>query len=306
MYVFFCTLDFIGQACSFSSSFTYSNVIYTISKCQNWRGKIGYATFWCKKNCAKIFTGPLKMVSLNNTCTIHFICQRFDLRCFLWLWLYAILVFTSDRNPSAVSLEVWDFRVLIMNILRLFQCSCLTRTALAFKKPLSELSGKWCSHAVGLFWAFNIFSSYAEIKCMQGWWQIGVPQHNFGLWWLPLLCTELAGLNEVKIASPTGDCWVLWPGRCSSSGECLSVNPSLFSGLCVRTVAFLQLRGFPDRSLRSNELLPKEFVFLNHHFLTGEKKFQLLLLIVNEQTDSPWETNFTHCIPPSVGLRNVL
>lgn len=240
MYVFFCTLDFIGQACSFSSSFTYSNVIYTISKCENWRGKIWYATFWCKK-----FVPNFWHKNLNNTCTIHFICQWFNLWCLLWLWLYAILVFTSDRNPSAMSLEVWDFRVLTMNILCLFQCPCLTRTTLAFKKPLSELSGKWCSHAMGLFWAFGIFSSYAEVKCMQGWWQIGVPQPNFGLWCLPLLCTELAGLNEVKIASPTGDCWVLWPGKCSSSGERLSMNPPLF--FCARTVAFLQLRGISQQ-----------------------------------------------------------
>lgn len=176
MYVFFCTLDFIEQACSFSSSFTYSNVIYTISKCENWRGKIGYATFWCKK-----FVPNFWHKNLNNTCTIHFICQRFNLWCLLWLWLYAILVFTSDRNPSAMSLEVWDFRVLTMNILCLFQCPCLTRTTLAFKKPLSELSGKWCSHAMGLFWAFGIFSSYAEVKCMQGWWQIGVPQQFWSL-----------------------------------------------------------------------------------------------------------------------------
>lgn len=151
------------------------------------------------------------MVSLNNTCTVRFICQCFNLWCFLWLWLYAVLVFIPDKNPSATSLEFLDFRVLIMNNLCLFQCPCLTRTTLAFKNPLSEISSKWCSRAMGLFWVFSIFSSYAEIKCMLGLWQIGVPRHNFGLWWRLLLRTELASQNEVKNALSDGCCdhWVL-------------------------------------------------------------------------------------------------
>lgn len=120
------------------------------------------------------------MVSLSNTCTVYFICQCFNLWSFLWLWLNAILLFISDKNFSALSLEFLDFRVLIMNILCLFQCPCLTRTALAFKSPLSVLSGKWCSHAMGLFCLFSIFSSRAEIKYMQSLWQISVLQHNFG------------------------------------------------------------------------------------------------------------------------------
>ena len=50
-----------------------------------------------------------------------------------------------------------------------------------------------------------------------------------------------------KMPSPAGGCWVLWPGRCSSSSRCLSVSPSLFSGLCARAVAFLQLRGISQQ-----------------------------------------------------------
>lgn len=144
------------------------------------------------------------MVSLNNTCTVCFLCQCSNLWFFLWLWLYAILVFISDKNPSATSLEFLDFGVLIMNILCLFQCPCLTRTALAFKNTLSELSGKWCSHAMGLFWVFSIFSCYAKIKYMLGLWWIGVPLLNFGLWWPLDLCTELGGQNEVKNAPSNG------------------------------------------------------------------------------------------------------
>lgn len=85
------------------------------------------------------------------------------LSCFLYL--------TRTTLPS---LEFFDFRVLIMKNFCLFQCPCLTRIVLAFKNSLSELSGKWCSHAMGLLWVFIIFSSYAEIKCMLGLWQIMV------------------------------------------------------------------------------------------------------------------------------------
>lgn len=189
------------------------------------------------------------MVSLNNTCTIHFICQCFNLWSFLWLWLNAILLFISDKNFSAMSLEFLDFRVLIMNILRLFRCPCLTRTALAFKSPLSELSGKWCSHAMGLFCVFGIFSSYAEIKCMLGLWQIGVLQHNFGFWGCLLLRTELSGQKEMKNALSSVWGCVLWPGRhSSSSSRCWSMSPSLsFSGLCARAVPFSQLRGISQQ-----------------------------------------------------------
>lgn len=122
-----------------------------------------------------------------------------------------------------MSLEFLDFRVLIMNILCLFQCPCLTRTALAFKSPLSELSGKWCSHAMGLPCIFSIFSPCAEIKCMLSLWQISVLQHNFGFWWYLFLHTELAGQKETKNSLSSG--WH-WPGRHSSS-KCWSVGASL-------------------------------------------------------------------------------
>lgn len=137
--------------------------------------------FGCKKSHAWAFTGPFKMVSLNNTCTIHFICQCFNLWCFLWLLLHTILVFISDKSPSTMSLEFLYFGVLIMNILWLLQCPCLTRMELAFKNTLSELSGNWCSYAMGLFWDFSIFCLYAEIKCTLGLWQISVLKHNVGL-----------------------------------------------------------------------------------------------------------------------------
>lgn len=228
------------------------------------------------------------MVSLNNTCTVHFICQCFNLWSFLWLCLNAILLFISDKNFSAMSLEFLDFRVLIMNILCLFQCPCLTRTALAFKSPLSELSGKWCSHAMGLSCIFSIFSSYAEIKFMLSLGQVGVLQHNFGFWWCLLFHTELGGQKEMKNSLSSVWHWVLWPGT-AAAGAGPWAHLSLFCVSVQEQCLCCSSRTFPNRSLTSHEFLPKEFVFLNQHFQTGKKKFGLLLLATNGQTESPWE-----------------
>lgn len=220
------------------------------------------------------------MVSLNNTCTIHFICQCFNLWSFLWLWLNAILLFISDKNFSAMSLEFLDFRVLIMNILRLFRCPCLTRTALAFKSPLSELSGKWCSHAMGLFCVFGIFSSYAEIKCMLGLWQIAVLQHNFGFGDVCSFTQNYLAKRKWKTPSPVCD------AGCSGQADTAAAaadagpwaHPSLFRVSVQEQCLSRSSEAFPYRSLTSHEFLPKEFVFLNQHFQTGKKKFLLLLL----------------------------
>lgn len=213
------------------------------------------------------------MVSLSNTCTVHFICQCFNLWSFLWLWLNAILLFISDKNFSAMSLDFLDFRVLIMNILCLFQCPCLTRTALAFKSPLSELSGKWCSHAMGLFCVFSIFSSRAEIKCMQSLSQIGVLQHNFGFWWCLLLHTELSGQKEMKNALSNVWHGLLWPGRHNSSSRCWSMGPSLsFMGLCAKAVPFLQLQGISQQVSHKPWVSAKTVCFLESAFSKWEEE----------------------------------
>lgn len=182
------------------------------------------------------------MVSLNNTCTIHFICQCFNLWCFLWLRLYAILIFISYKNPSAMLLEFLDFRVLPMNILCLFPCPCLTKTALAFKHSLSELSGKWCSHARGLVWVFGIFSSCEQIKGVLGSWQIGVPQSNLDLWWCSLLCTELVGQIGVKNVLSNGCC-----AKQMRQQQWLPIHTaiSLFGSLCKSSVFPAAQRHFP-------------------------------------------------------------
>lgn len=235
-----------------------------------WENWICHFFVW--ENCARAFIGPLKMVSLNNTCTVHFICQRFNLWSFLWLCLNAILLFISDKNFSAMSLEFLDFRVLIMNILCLFQCPCLTRTALAFKSPLSELSGKWCSHAMGLSCIFSIFSSYAEIKFMLSLWQVGVLQHNLGFWWCLLLHTELAGQKEMKNALSSVWHWVLWPGRHSSSRG-WSMGPSLsFLCLYARAVPLLQLQGISQQVSHKPRVPAKRVCFLESAFSNWEEE----------------------------------
>ena len=55
---------------------------------------------------------------------------------------------------------------------------------------------------------------------------------------------------------------------------------SLFRSLC-KSSGFPAAQSHFPTSLTTNEFLPKEFVFLYHHFLTGKKKFQSLLFIIN-------------------------
>lgn len=245
------------------------------------------------------------MVSLSNTCTVYFICQCFNLWSFLWLWLNAILLFISDKNFSALSLEFLDFRVLIMNILCLFQCPCLTRTALAFKSPLSVLSGKWCSHAMGLFCLFSIFSSRAEIKYMQSLWQISVLQHNFGFLMMSSASHRIIRPKGNKKCPLQCVTQVALARQTQQQQQVLVHLFFFFGGVCLREQCLsCSSKAFPNRSLTSHEFLPKEFVFLNQHFQAGKKKFRSFLLATNGQTESPWEGDFTHHIQFSVGLRN--
>lgn len=224
------------------------------------------------------------MVSLSNTCTVHFICQCFNLWSFLWLWLNAILLFISDKNFSAMSLEFLDFRVLIMNILCLFQCPCLTRTPLAFKSPLSDLSGKWCSHAMGLFCVFSTFSSRAEIKCMQSLWQISVLQHNFGFWWCLLLPTDISGQKEMKNDLSNMWHWVLWPGRHSS--RCWSIS-LFFESLCKSSVFLAAPRHFPTGLSQAMSFCQKSLFSWISIFKLGRRNFDCFCSVWVDRLRAP-------------------
>lgn len=82
------------------------------------------------------------------------------------------------------------------------------------------------------------------------------------------------------------------------------VHLSLFWASVQEQCLSCSSKALSNRSLTSHEFLLEEFVFFNQLFQTRKKKFQLLLLSKNGQTESPWERDFTHHIQFSVGLRN--
>lgn len=216
------------------------------------------------------------MVSLSNTCTVYFICQCFNLWSFLWLWLNAILLFISDKNFSALSLEFLDFRVLIMNILCLFQCPCLTRTALAFKSPLSVLSGKWCSHAMGLFCLFSIFSSRAEIKYMQSLWQISVLQHNFGFLMMSSASHRIIRPKGNKKCPLQCVTQVALARQTQQQQQVLVHLFFFFWGLSERAVPFLQLQGISQQVSHKPWVSAKRVCFLESAFSSWEEEISIV------------------------------